>query len=296
VQGCREQSSIEVRLSCVVRYSYNGSYVYYKWQRSTNNGNTWADISGTSGVGSASLVAGLWQYTTNYNFWANGADSGHRFRVVVATSAANLASNTCAFNDGTYTYLRFIRCNGLVKVKLVSFTGSVTNGKSLLHWATDNEQNFSHYEVEKSTDGRNFSSIGNVPGQNNSSRATYQLPDPELLIGTAWYRLKMVDENGMFEYSNTIALSNTRMLFNVISPANPFSESIALRYTVPLAGYITAVLYDPAGRQVSHQQFFATAGFNSNLITGLQNLAAGIYTLRVNYKEERYTAKLVKIQ
>jgi Secretion system C-terminal sorting domain len=98
------------------------------------------------------------------------------------------------------------------------------------------------------------------------------------------------------EYSNTIALSNTRLVFSVTNPANPFSESIALRYTVPAADILTASLYNPVGELVNKQQFVATTGFNNNQIMGLQSLAAGIYTLKINYKQETYTAKLIKIQ
>jgi hypothetical protein len=294
VLGCREQSAIEVRLSCVVRYSYNGSYVYYKWQRSTNNGATWTDVGGTSGLGSATLVAGMWQYTTNYNFWANGADSGHRYRVVVATSGSNLSGTSCAFNDGTYTYLRFVTCASILKSKIVSFTGSLQNKKALLQWQSDNEQNFSHYEIEKSIDGRNFTKIGQVSGLNNNARASYQFNDPDLLYGTVWYRLKMVDQNGLFEYSQTIVLSNTTIAFSFVNPANPFTNSIALRYTVPANGIFTARLFDPVGKLVQQQQFVANRGVNNNSLGSLQGLAAGVYSLQVSYQGETYTTKLVK--
>jgi hypothetical protein len=294
VMGCKEQSSIEVRLSCVVRYSYNGSYIHFKWQRSTNNGLTWTNVAGTTGVGSATQVAGMWQYTTNYNFWASGADSGHRYRVVVATSASNLSGGACAFNDGTFTYLRFVTCASILPTQIVSFTGALQNGSALLHWQSEHEQDFSHYVVEKSTDGQRFTPIGTVQGLNNGNRASYQFTDAEKLLGTAWYRLKLVDKNGLFVYSNIIVLSHTPIDFSFVPPPNPFAESIALRYTVPANGQFTARLFDPVGRLVRQQQFLANRGVNNHQLTGLDALAAGVYHLQVQYQNQTYSTKLVK--
>ncbi len=296
VLGCREQSAIEINLICQVRYSYNGSYIHYKWQRSTNNGSSWTDISGGGGTGAATLVGGLWQYSTNYNFWASGADSGHRFRVVVATSAANLAGSNspCAFNDGTYTYLRFITCNGIVAVKLLSFNGSMAGNKASVNWHTDKETNCSNYTVEKSTDGIHFTGIGSLPARNNNMPESYRFTDPEVLYSPAWYRLKTTDKAGMFEYSRALLLSPETIPFSLMSTQNPFSEKILLRYTVPVNGVVSALLYDAVGKLVKQQAFTAAKGFNSQEFAGMTNLAPGVYTLRLLYNNQMAVLRLIK--
>lgn len=295
VLGCREQTSVDVRSSCVVRYSYNNSYVYYKWQRSTNNGVTWNDIAGTTGgPATPSLVGGLWQYTLNYNFIASGADSGHRFRVVTATSLSGLSSSTCAFTDGNSTYLRFITCSGIVKAKLLNFTGVINNNHAQLNWQTASEANVGQYEVERSTDGRNFTKIGQVPATNTNNMANYQLTDPEPLLGNAWYRLKMVDKDGLFEYSNIILLGNKSIGFEVLSVQNPFSNSIALRFTAPAASTVQADLFDAFGRRVASYKIATQRGYNNTNIANLPTLTSGIYTLRLQYGNEPVAFKLLR--
>lgn len=83
-----------------VRSLYN-TYVEYKWQRSTNGGVTWVDIAGTTATASPIVVNGMYQFITTYTVppvWTSFTNNGDQYRVVVATTVANLAS-TCNFSD-----------------------------------------------------------------------------------------------------------------------------------------------------------------------------------------------------
>ena len=90
-----------ITLSDTVRSYYN-VYIYYKWQRSTNGGITWADIAGTNGVASPTLVGpNNYQFINAYTVppSATGmANNGDLYRMVVATNASNLAG-TCNYSD-----------------------------------------------------------------------------------------------------------------------------------------------------------------------------------------------------
>ncbi len=293
VLGCRDQPRVDVNLICTVRYAYNGSYVYYKWQRSTNGGTIWTDIF-SGGPATASFVAGAWQYTTNYAFSAVGADSGHRFRVVVATSPANLSSPTCSFTDGNSTYLRFITCGNFLISDLLAFKGELVASKAQLLWRVGNENNFSHYEIEKSANGTEFVKAGEQPGMWQSGEYTYQFTDPELLNGSAYYRLKMVNKDGVYKYSKTVLLSTSHYPFALKTIANPFSGRLPVEYIVPKDGTVTLHLYDAQGKQVFSQQQLSNRGFNSALLEMPPGLGSGLYTFRIQFEGASISRKMMK--
>jgi trimeric autotransporter adhesin len=295
VLGCQESPQVFVNLICTIRYAYNGNYTYYRWERSTNNGATWSTIF-TGGPATPTLVAGQWQYTTNYAFLANGSDSGHRFRVVVATTPANLAvGNRCAFNDNSFTYLRFVKCGGILTAQLRSFSGEAENRVTKLKWQVIQEIDFSHYEIEKSTDGSTFEKIGEKQSLGLGQDMTYYFTDPELLSGATYYRLKMIGRNGLYQYSNIVLLSTGDIRFEVRVVNNPITEPLKLDFTLPQAGIMTISLYDNYGKKVLTQKLHGTRGFNTGKIQGIDNLASGMYILNAEYNNDVVSKRLIKL-
>ncbi len=293
VLGCSDAGPVYIDLHDTIRYSYNGSYVYHKWQRSINNGVSWSDIAGTAaGPASPVLVSGQWQYVANYAFLANGAtDSGYRYRVVVATTLGNLSSSTCAFTDGTYTSLRLIKCSGNLATGAL-LTGILNNNTANLAWTVSNENELSHYEIERSNDGNLFLKIGRAGiGGNNAQQ--YRFADDNKINGTAFYRIKMVGADGLYKYSNTIMLSSKDIVFDVKNVTNPFKNFITVDYTLPENGEAGIQIYDGVGTMVVKQKINAAKGLNSSRID-LPLLGAGIYTIRIFYRNESIAKRIIK--
>lgn len=93
-------------------------------------------------------------------------------------------------------------------VELITFDGNVTDNGVELSWATASEQDNSHFEVERSADGKAFEQVGKVDGHGNSStKISYNFIDYSSLSGQSYYRLKQVDFNGQYEYSKLVAVS-----------------------------------------------------------------------------------------
>ncbi|OKL41205.1 hypothetical protein [Pontibacter flavimaris] len=93
-------------------------------------------------------------------------------------------------------------------VELASFEGKVTQSGISLEWETASEQNNSHFEVERSADGKTFAALGSVPGNGNSSVSlAYSYLDKYPLEGMNYYRLKQVDVDGRYEYSKVVAVT-----------------------------------------------------------------------------------------
>ncbi len=293
VLGCTS-SPFEVRLSDTIRYVYNNSYIYFKWQKSNVGGTIWSDMTGpgTSGVGSTTLVNGLYQFVTNLPpFLAYPADSGTYYRVIVATTAANLTGN-CAYNDGSSTMIKVINCGAVLNASFTQFKGQLNNKQAYINWSATGETNLVNYEIEKSTDGILFTKIGSVAAR-NLAEAYYNFTDPDIINNNTYYRLKMTDNEGLFKYSSTILLS-PELKFEVKVLKNPFKNFITADIIVPTDDMLTIKIFNDKGQLIKTMQLPARKGIN-NIKTDTIAGADGIYFLSVSYKNEMSKTKLVKI-
>jgi len=115
----------------------------------------------------------------------------------------------------------------LLPVILSSFTASFVNNQVALKWATTTEINFNNFEIEKSFDKSNFTSIATIPASKVISGSTYQFKD-EVSIGNVYYRLKMIDNQGAIKYS---AITTVNKLIGTISAyPNPVVNSLIVNH------------------------------------------------------------------
>ena len=109
---------------------------------------------------------------------------------------------------------------------LVYFSAQKTGPDQItLNWSSENETNTSHFIVEKSTDGDSFTQTGNVAA-NGTGRQQYQFTTTMMAgIPVYFYRLKMFEQDGGFQYSNIVRIhnDNTAITFTVFpNPAGKF--------------------------------------------------------------------------
>jgi hypothetical protein len=132
--------------------------------------------------------------------------------------------------------------NCLLATHLNSFTANYTGGNTLLNWICEASTSLSHFEIEKSIDGNNFNSIGSKVY--STSRA-YSFTDINALQSEkAYYRLKMVDHNGSFTYSNVVFIKTKGALVLQLSP-NPASNQLTVS---GMEGKGQVKLFDMNGR------------------------------------------------
>lgn len=161
-------------------------------------------------------------------------------------------------------------------VNLVSFNGKKLNGgKSQLNWTISSNARPERFEILRSTDGRNFTSIGSVNGL--SSKFLYDFEDAGMLQGNNFYRLKMFDKDGSVNYSKIITLMNgsdgfyiTSMLPTIVYDRARVNVSSSKRGSVQL------VVSDINGRIV-YQQIAAITAENQEIWLELRNLSKGAY-------------------
>jgi len=150
------------------------------------------------------------------------------------------------------------QCGGPVPVELTSFTANVRENKVMLEWATATEVNNYGFEIEKQTGSKqsvlgNWEMIGFVEGHGNSnSPKQYSFTDKNLVGGSLFkYRLKQIDNDGTYEYSDEIEIEIIPVEFALYQNyPNPFNPTTKIRYQLPQESKVIIKIYDILGSEV----------------------------------------------
>lgn len=118
-----------------------------------------------------------------------------------------------------------------LSTKLLSFTGEITNNHAVLHWVATNEIDLLKYDVERSEDGVFFQKIGEV-NVKQQEKNMYDFIDNYLTENKYFYRLKAININAQFEYSNIVVLMTEQNNDIVIFP-NPFTDKCTIYCAKP---------------------------------------------------------------
>ena len=191
----------------------------------------------------------------------------------------------------------FLISNGtLLPVDLLSLTGKKAGKDNFLQWITSQENNSSHFAVENRTDNSAFATIGSVTAKGTSNTPTgYNYVHHNPIAVVNYYRLKLVDLDGHFKYSNTIAIKpdGAGVVLNSIYP-NPFTDKFYLAITCDRSEKVNIVIYDVQGRIIQSTGEALQKGFNSITVNGLKHIASGTYYIEVKGSEDIIRAKLLK--
>ena len=181
------------------------------------------------------------------------------------------------FNDGRVT-----------PVELVEFDARRSGKAVSIDWATASEQNSGWYEVEravKSNEEMSFERIETVPAAGNStSRREYTTVDNSVRSGSTYiYRLRMVDRDGSFAYSDEVAVligdASDNSLNITESRPNPVSGTATFDYSVANSGMVQVVLTDMIGREISTIFAGSVNAGTHTLEVSADNLATGMYQI-----------------
>jgi trimeric autotransporter adhesin len=184
----------------------------------------------------------------------------------------------------SFSSFYFGSSNITLPLELLTFNGSLQNNATLLKWETANETNTSHFIVERSIDNSSFAAIGTVAASGNSSATIkYSYTDndvADLPSNNIYYRLKMVDADGKYTYSNTILISLADMAGKVSVYPNPAKNEIKLTTVSAADGNAQWKITDNAGRVVMQSSMQLKKG-NNNVMIDINKLAGGLYYISV---------------
>jgi photosystem II stability/assembly factor-like uncharacterized protein len=146
----------------------------------------------------------------------------------------------------------------VVPVELTSFTAENVNDRIILSWATSSEINNSGFEIEKSQisnlKSQIWEKIGFVTGNGTTSeQKSYSFTDENLSAGKYQYRLKQIDLDGSFEYSQIVEVDVAAPLVFYLEQnyPNPFNPSTTIKYSIPTSEFVTLKVYDMLGSEVA---------------------------------------------
>jgi len=185
-----------------------------------------------------------------------------------------------------------------VPVKLASFTATLNNNKTDLRWSTATEINASHFVVERSLDGINFSEAGLVFAAGNSTETQqYRFADNLQTVSASviWYRLKTVDIDGMTEYSETRIIRTghmTEKTLTIQSFPNPATTEI--RISIPADWQGKKVQYDMISLSGQVVKSIRTNSSNQTEVISVAALAPGMYVARVSCGDQVAQQRIIK--
>ena len=237
----------------------------------------------------ASLVAQ--NYNTDTDNWLSTSGAVNVTNNVV--SGVSLNSSQFSSFSGLWT---MVDAAMPLPITLLSFGAYCQDRNTLLRWETATEQNNDYFVMEMSHDIVNFTEIGRLDGAGNSNELkAYSLLVEKESRHTTYYRLKQVDFNGDFSYSNLVAISPCAQSVSVEVYPNPFVEDVYIRFSEEKNVEYTIELIDGYGRVVSEEKVDGVAAAHKLVVGGVNR--PGLYTIKIKdeLKGVLLTQKLIKI-
>jgi glucose/arabinose dehydrogenase len=201
----------------------------------------------------------------------------------------------------SFSSFYFASSNFTLPLDLLSFTGQLqTNNTVLLNWKTENEINTSHFVIERSIDGSRFIAIGNVTANGRTNipgSFSYSYTDNDAVYQSSqklWYRLKMVDIDGTYKYSNIVYITLPFITGKIAISPNPVVSEVKVMLSSPEQGRIQWKLMDNVGRVILKGSEQVTKGSN-NFSINVNRLPAGTYYLSVDGAGNDQRVKMQKL-
>ncbi len=294
----------------VSRGVYNNTSTY-KIYKTTDGGDTWTEITFPLPLDPAYMCGvpgypGVFVVTaplTNIGS-ALTLDGGNSWQLL--EDSLDLALTT--FTSGTVGWstswnspiiYKYIGPPMPVPVELTSFTATTNSKEVMLNWTTATEINNQGFDIERSRDNISFEKIGFVPGFGTSSEQhNYTFSDGNLRNGKYYYRLKQVDFNGKYEYSDVVEIEwgvfNSYLLEQ--NYPNPFNPLTTIGYGIKEKSNVKITILNTIGEEVAvilneeKESGYHTVEFNA------ASLPSGVYFYQLKAGEYTNTKKMILLK
>ena len=280
-------------------YAASGTYTSQVFD--AGNSTNWSQVnwtaiqpSGTSldvqaRTGNTAIPDGSW---SAYSSITNGGAVGNFTRYLqykANISTADLSS-TVVFQDFN------VNCNFAFPVTLLDFKGRTFNKDVSLDWSTASESNNKGFDIQRSTNGIDWITIGFVNGVGTSSTLQkYHYDDRGLTPSKYYYRLKQIDFDGKFKYSSIISFNLTDKAGYSLEQnyPNPFNGRTMISYSIPRSTKVRITVYDLQGRIIKLiEEGIKPAGRHA-IEVNIGGLGRGIYYYKMDADEFSTTRKMI---
>ena len=205
-----------------------------------------------------------------------------------------LAAGCAPYAYDTVTIVFDETCTPLDR-NLIDFKGVIENKKAIISWTTIGNDYVEYFDVERSTDGRNFTTVGKVLIQSSEeSKMQYRFEDAlaDLSAPVIYYRLKSRSTNGALQYSRIIRLTTSTKQELVLYP-NPAQNFVQLSLNVDKANAATVSFIDMRGQAAISKTINLKAGNNTFVFYEVQALPDGLYIVEIDMNNRKERQKLL---
>ena len=211
--------------------------------------------------------------------WPQQDKMGDYFHMVSDSNGASLAW-AATFNNEQDVYYSYIAPT-IVPVELISFSSSVEGNIVNLSWLTATELNNLGFEIERGSNETDWRTIGFIEGKGTTSEPQqYSYIDKLTGIESTklYYRLKQIDFDGSFEYSNTIEVEIAPSVFSLSQNyPNPFNPNTTIKYSIPLSSNVVIKVFNVLGDEVTTLVDAQKQAGTYELTFNAENLSSGVY-------------------
>lgn len=217
-------------------------------------------------------------------------------RIRLTSNTMTTSDATGYFNNGETEDYRVLVDNFPLPVTLLSFNARAINNTTVrLNWVTTSEDNLSGFEIERSADGINWNTIAfvNAKGNGQATDNNYLYNDLQALKGKSFYRLKLLDKNNLFRYSEQRSVTMKDMIDQVQLMPNPALSNATLYMNSDAGADAIVSICDMQGRKLRTEKFRLVAGGNSLSLTNLDRFPGGTYIVQIITGPSVITRKLI---
>ncbi len=196
-----------------------------------------------------------------------------------------------AYNEAGNSISDSVQTVTVIPVELISFTASVSGNKVSLNWSTATEINNRGFDVERQSANQpinqsfQWEKVGYAAGFGTTAEPkSYTFMDDKVTTGKYSYRLKQIDFNGTYTYSNEIEVNVELPLQFSLSQnyPNPFNPATLIKYSIPDDGFVRLGVYNILGQEVEELVNGNLRAGNHEIIFNAQGLASGFITIDSN--------------
>lgn len=259
------------------------------------NGSEWSIANSPAGGSSTSFIDAVdgWSAGGNIARW-NGTEWSD---VQAPVPGDGSLSGLKIISSGSVWAVGRVIINGIgqtltmhysaaVPVEFISFNATVDGSYAELNWSTSTETNNKGFNIERKSDG-NWGIIGYVGGNGTSTeKHNYSFRD-KMVDPNAntkiYYRLKQIDYNGNYKYSDQIELSLVPAKFSLSQNfPNPFNPTTKIKFTVPTEGFVSLKVYDVIGNEVAELVKENRKSGTHEVTFDASDLSSGVYFYKIN--------------
>ena len=207
------------------------------------------------------------------------------------------------WNNGNNRIAQVVPMTGaattLVPVELSSFTASSSDKSIILTWTTETETNNHLFEIEKKKQNLEWQITGFVNGHGTTTKpSNYSYTDNGIESGIYFYRLKQIDFDGSFGYSDSIEVNgNTPVTFSLEQNyPNPFNPTTKIDFTISEAGRVSLKIYDMLGKEVKTLINKRMQGGEHEIKFNATDLPSGVYIYTLRTDNQTDSKKMIVLK